>query len=45
MDYESGIIIYNTPDGRSKEMLDDIHKRKIDYALAHGKTVEYLEKP
>ena len=52
----------------TKEMLDDMHKRKIDmadgiyvinvggyigastrseidYALAHGKTVEYLEKP
>ena len=52
----------------TKEMLDDMHKRKIDladgiyvinvggyigastlseidYALAHGKTVEYLEEP
>ena len=52
---------------KTKEMLDDMHKRKIDmadgiyvinvggyigsstkseieYALAHGKTVEYLEK-
>ena len=53
---------------KTKEMLDDIHKRKIDmsdeifvinvggyigdstrseieYALAHGKTVRYLEEP